>query len=166
MTDPLSGWDPSVGQATWMAEEEGGGINAMGSGHKARKLGRAPWRIDGSLALLTEDSREAGVRIEIEPRGAVVLALKKLDRLYGSLAEIVDAEGRPASRVLGFVPLDQGLQEQVPFSLVVHEDRVRAVLGGRPVGEFSLAGVAHTIALFVNRATASFRALVVHRPVS
>ncbi|MBA2591905.1 MAG: hypothetical protein M3495_02325 [Pseudomonadota bacterium] len=164
-TDPLSGWDPSVGQATWMAEEEGGGINVMGSGHKARKLGRAPWRIDGSLALLTEDSREAGVRIEIEPRGIVVLALKKLDRLYGSLTEIVDAEGRPASRLLGFVPVDQGLQEQVPFSLVVHEDRVRAVLGGRPIGEFPLAGVAHTMALFVNRATASFRALVVHRPV-
>jgi len=160
LTDPLSGWDPSVGQATWMAEEEGGGINAMGSGHKALKLGRAPWRIDGSLALLTEDSREAGVRIEIEPRGAVVLALKKLDRLYGSLMEIVDAEGRPASRVLGFVPVDQGLQEQVPFSLVVHEDRVRAVLGGRPIGEFPLAGVAHTMALFVNRATASFRALI------
>lgn len=129
----------------------------MGSGHKARKLGRAPWRIDGSLALLTEDSREAGVCIEIEPRGAVVLALKKLDKLYG------DAEGRPASRVLGFVPLDQGLQEQVPFSLVVHEDRVRAVLGGRPIGEFPLAGVPHTMALFVNRATASFRALVVRR---
>ncbi len=116
LTDPLSGWDPSVGQATWMAEEEGGGINAMGSGHKARKLGRAPWRIDGSLALLTEDSREAGVRIEIEPRGAVVLALKKLHRLFGSLMEIVDGEGRPASRVLGFVPVDQGLQEQVPAS--------------------------------------------------
>lgn len=166
LPDPLSGWDPGVGQATWMAEEEGGGINAMGSGQKARKLGRAPWRIDGSLALLTEDSREAGVRIEIEPRGTVVLALKKLDKLYGSLMEIVDAEGRPASRVLGFVPLDQGLQEQIPFSLVVHEDRVRAVLGGRPIGEFPLAGVPHTMALFVNRATASFRALVVHRPAS
>ena len=45
-----------------------------------------------------------------------------------------------------------------------YEDRVRAVLGGRPIGEFPLAGVAHTMALFVNRATASFRALVVHRP--
>ncbi len=64
----------------------------------------------------------------------MVLALKKLDRLYGSL--------------------------------VVHADRVRAVLGGRLVGESALAGVAHTIALFVNRATASFRALVVRRPVS
>ncbi len=117
------------------------------------------------LALLTEDSREAGVRIEIEPHGAVVLALKKLDRLYGSLMETVDAQGRPAFRLLGFVPVDQGLQEQVPFSLVVHEDRVRAVLGGRPVGELPLAGAAHTMALFVNRATASFRALVVHRPV-
>ncbi|MGQ0594104.1 MAG: serine/threonine-protein kinase, partial [Gammaproteobacteria bacterium] len=157
LTDPMSGWDPSVGQATWMVEEEGGGINAMGSGHMARKLGRAPWRIDGSLALLTEDSREAGIRIEIEPRGAVVLTLKKLDRLYGSLAEIVDTEGRPASRILAFVPVDRGLQEQVPFSLVVHEDRVRAVLDGRPVGEFPLAGAAHTIVLFVNRATASFR---------
>lgn len=166
LTDPLSGWEPSAGQATWMAEEEGGGIDAMGSGHMARKLGRAPWRIDGSLVLLTEDSREAGVRIEIEPRDAVVLALKKLDRLYGSLVEIMDAEGRPTSRLLGFVPVDQGWEELVPFSLVVYEDRFRAVLSGRPVGEFPLAGVAHTIALFVNRATASFRALVVHRPVS
>lgn len=165
-TDPLSGWDQSAGQATWMAEEEGGGINAMGSGQKARKIGRTPWRIDGSLALLTEASKEAGVRIEIEPRGAVVLALKKLDKLYGSLTEIVDAEGRPASRLVGFVPIDQGLQEQVPFSIVVHEGRVRAVLGGRPVGELPFAGVAHTIALFVNGATASFRGLVVHRPVS
>lgn len=163
---PFRGWDPRTGQANWIAEEEGGGINGIGSGHKARELGPAPWRVDGSMALLTEDSKEAGIRIELEPRGAVVLALKKLDKLYASLVEIPGTAVRTAPRILSFSPVYSGFIEQITFSLVFHKDRVRAVLGGRVFGEFPLNGSAHAIVLFVNGATASFRDLVIHRPVS
>ncbi len=165
-SDPMQGWKASSGQVTWIAEEEGGGINAIGSGQRTRELGPEPWRLEGSLALLTESSKEAGIRIELEPGGAIVLSLMKLDKLYGSFVEIADNDDRPTRRMLSFSPVDGHVQEQVPFSLSVQTDRIGAVLAGRPVGEFPLAGSAHAVTLFVNGATASFRALLLRRPAS
>ncbi|MGH8628983.1 MAG: hypothetical protein ACREYC_28255, partial [Gammaproteobacteria bacterium] len=167
VADPFPAWEASTGDASWIAEEEGGGVNGIGSGRKVHKLGPVPWRVDGSLALLTKDSKEAGIRIELEGGGALVLALKKLDRLYGSLVEVSD-EARPEkrSRILHFAPVDSGLLAHVPFTLLVYPRGVRVLLGGRSWGEFPVQGSAQGIALFVKGATASFRDLVLHRPVS
>lgn len=166
IANPFPGWQPSAGSADWIAEEEGGGVNGIGSGQKARKLGPAPWRLEGSLALLTEKSKEAGIRIELAPGGALVLALKKLDKLYAALVEIpADAEsGRP--RMLRLLAVDKGLFEQLPFRLAVLKHELRVELGGQPFVELPLDHPVQSIALFVNNATASFRGLAVHRPLS
>ncbi len=165
-SDPFPRWEPSAGPGLWVAAGEGDGVNGIGSGQLVYPAGPGPWCVDGSVALLSEDSKEAGIRIELARGGAVVLALKRLGRLYATLSQVPDA-GSPAAgapRVVRFSGLDKGLLDQVRFRLSVFPDRVEAQLAGQPFAALPIHGSSGRLALFVDHATASFRGLVLRRP--
>ncbi len=164
--NPFPGWEPSAGSGVWIAEEEGGGVNGVGSGQKAHRVGPAPWCVAGSIALLTEDSKEAGIRIELDSGGALVLALKQLGKLYAALSEIPGPQSLESPRVLRFMALEHGLFNQIPFRLEVLPDRVEAHVAGLPLATATTHGSGRRLALFVDHATASFRGLELRGPTA
>ncbi|MGH8613026.1 MAG: serine/threonine-protein kinase [Gammaproteobacteria bacterium] len=166
VAEPLPGWEPPLGSGLWVGAEEGGGINAIGTGARRRTLGSLPCRIEGSVALLTDTSRDAGLRIELADGTAVALSMNKLKRHFVTWTELGKEEkrrGRRSSRMIDFLPLDSNAPAHVPFRLDLTRGRLSGRVGARSLTPITVAGAPVAVSLFVNEATVSFRDLQLYQ---
>ncbi len=153
---PLADWQDAGGNASWITEDEGLGVNGIGSGSKAYKVLPGVWQLRGSIALLTQESKEAGVALFMPSGKKLTFSLKQLGKIYLSIT-LVGADGELTS--IAFKPLQTGLQTQQRFSLTFAEGLLQFQAGDDFIGALELGEQIDHFALFVEQSTASFRGL-------
>lgn len=159
---PLESWGERSGSAAWIAEDEGSGINGLGSGEQFYRQVQPPLRLDGSMALLTEQSKEAGIRFTGADGRYVLLSLQQLGSIYLSIASgrvSLSDETQETRDPIAFIPLETQLLEQARFSIIITDELIQIEVNDRFVGSLQPGFIVRGFALVVDSSTASFRDL-------
>src|SRR5206468_9766321 len=141
---------------------------------KPRGLGAGPWRVEGRLAPIADQelgtqTKEAGVRVNLEGGGAVALVVKQLGGVVALTAERFSGDeptGKPRRAKL-YASKAVPAKADVSFAISVEKDRIVLEANDAALSEIPLGGPgegASGVALYVDEGAVRFRDLVQRKP--
>jgi hypothetical protein len=158
----VADWRRHDGSADWGPEEEGDGVNGVGTGAVGRDLGPGPWRAEGRI-LPINPVRGTGARVDLKDGRGAGLIVQNLEGTFSVSAVRFKSDGSRDVLKTTFVTG----KEDVSFALTVERDRVRIEAESASMAEVPLDGAeAAGLSLFVQDGPARFRDLRASRPKS
>ncbi len=147
-------WDDRLGPANWGPAEDGSGIFGIGgTGKISSSLQGQPWQLRGTCKVLSPQTREYGIRFEIDKNKSIALNFQHIGPTV--LVAVVEFESNTsdpigARKVLqsASISLEEG---GVSFAAVYFQKKIKFIAGKKSFTLEKLASDPHKVSLYINK---------------